>query len=61
MTNLVSELESLRGQLEAEREAVRHAVIQVSFQFHRAGRVKYVRSPFEWLNGVDLDRFLGAS
>jgi hypothetical protein len=46
--------------LEAERADVHHAVIRVHFQFHRAGRVKYVRSPFEWLNSVDLDRFLGA-
>ena len=58
MTQLVSEVEGVRGKLRVDRERARYAVVQISFDFHRQGRVTYVRSPFMWLNSVDLDRFL---
>lgn len=58
MTQLVAEVESLRGELTVERSSVQHARVVARFDFHREGRITYVRSPFEWLNTVDLDRFL---
>lgn len=58
MTTLVSELEQLKGQLRVERERAAWAVIDVAFRFARRDRVIYVRSPFEWLNTVDLQRFV---
>ena len=58
MTQLVGELEALKGEAEVERESVRWAVVRVGFQFHREGKLRYVRSPFEWLNSVELGRFL---
>lgn len=60
MTQLVAELEQIKGELEVERATTRHALLVVHFQFHREGRITYVRSPFDWLNTVDLDRFLAA-
>ena len=58
MTQLVSEVERVRGKLRVEREGARYAVVQISFNFQRQGRISYVRSPFGWLNSVDVDRFL---
>lgn len=58
MTQLVRELEQLKGELEVERASTRHALLIARFEFHRQGRITYVRSPFDWLNTVDLDRFL---
>lgn len=58
MTALVNELEQVKGQLRVELERVRYAVVQVSFSFQERDRMVYVRSPFRWLNGVDLDRFV---
>ena len=58
MTQLVRELEQLKGELEVERASTRHALLVARFEFHRQGRITYVRSPFDWLNTVDLDRFL---
>lgn len=58
MTGLVAELEQVKGQLRVERSRVRHAVIHVSFRFPQRDRLTTVHSPFGWLNGVDLDRFI---
>lgn len=58
MTALVAELEALKGDLEVERASVELATLQVNFQFHQQDRIAYVKSPFEWLNSVDLARFL---
>ena len=60
MSQLVSDLESLRGQLDLEEAAVRHATVRIGFQFRHEKRVDDVRSPFEWINSVDLDRFMDA-
>ncbi len=59
MTQLVTELEQIKGELSAETAATHFAYLAVRFDYHRQGRVTYVRSPFEWLNTVDLDQFLG--
>jgi hypothetical protein len=58
MTQLVRELEQIKGELEVERASTRHALVIARFEFHREGRITYVRSPFAWLNTVDLDHFL---
>ncbi len=57
MTQLVTEIEALQGELNVARASVRQAHVQVSFQFHPRQHITYVRSPFEWLNTLDLDRF----
>jgi hypothetical protein len=59
MTALVSEVEQVGGQLRVERERTRWALVTVAFQFRERDRIVYVRSPFQWLNSVDLNRFLG--
>ena len=58
MTQLVAELESVKGELAVQRDRARFATVQVNFQYHQRGRVTYVNSPFGWLNQVDLDRFI---
>ena len=60
MTALVTDLERLRGELEVEEANVRNASLRVTFQFHQERRVDQVTSPFEWLNTLDLEQFLGA-
>ncbi|MCA9538976.1 MAG: DUF4349 domain-containing protein [Myxococcales bacterium] len=57
MANMVAEMEQLAGRLRVERERARYAVIDVAFQFRERQRVVYVRSPFKWLDSVDLERF----
>ncbi len=59
MTGLIAELEQVKGELRVTREKARYAVVQVHFQYREVGRTQYVHSPFEWLNGVDLDAMLG--
>lgn len=59
MSGLVAEMEALAGRLRVERARVQHAVIDVSFQFRARQRIVYVRSPFEWLNSVDVRQFDG--
>lgn len=58
MTALVTEVEQVAGQLRVERDRARWAVVTVAFQFRERDRIVYVSSPFQWLNTVDLDRFL---
>ena len=57
MANMVAEMEQLAGRLRVERERARYAVVDVAFQFRERQRIVYVRSPFEWLNTVDLGQF----
>lgn len=57
MTQLVAEIEQLQGELNVAQANVRQGHVQVSFQFHPRQRITYVRSPFEWINTLDLDRF----
>jgi hypothetical protein len=58
MTDLVVELESVKGKLRVLRERAQWVVIQVNFQFKPRDRVTHVVSPFQWLNTVNLERFL---
>ena len=58
MTSLVVELESVKGRLRVLRERAQWVVLHVRFQFKPRDRITRVASPFEWLNTVDLDRFL---
>ena len=60
MTALVTDLERLRSELEVEETNVRNAAVRVTFQFHQERRMDQVVSPFEWLNTLDLEQFLGA-
>jgi len=57
MSDLVAEMEGIAGKLRVERARARHAVVDISFQFRQRQRIVYVRSPFDWLNSVDLGQF----
>jgi hypothetical protein len=59
MSELVQEMESIKGQLRVQRERARWARIDVAFNFRQRDRLVYVASPFEWINTVDLQRFVG--
>jgi len=58
MTDLVVELESVKGRLRVLRERAQWVVLNVRFQFKPRDKIRRVASPFEWLNTVDLERFL---
>lgn len=58
MTELVQELERVKGQLRVLHDRSRWAVIHIAFEFRERQKVNYAKSEFEWLNTVDLDRFL---
>jgi len=58
MTDLVQEIERVRGRLRVLRERSRWARIEIDFEFPERDRIIYVSSPFEWLNSVGLDQFL---
>lgn len=57
MSALVAEMEAIAGRLRVERSRAQHAVIDISFEFRERERIVYVRSPFDWLNSVDLGQF----
>ena len=59
MTALVSEIESVKGRLRVLRDRSKWAVVEISFRFRERDKIIYVHSPFEWLNTVNLDEFLG--
>jgi hypothetical protein len=58
MTQLVQEIEALQGQLQGALHDTSKAHVQVSFQFHPRQVITTVRSPFAWLNSLDIQRFL---
>lgn len=58
MTDLVTEIERVKGQLRVAGDRAQWAVIEISFEFRQRDRIIYVNSPFEWLNTVNLDQFL---
>jgi|GEM_PF-6514262 len=60
MMRLVTELERVKGRLQIERDRATWALLRLSFRYKRRGRMTYVRSPFKWLNTVDVNRFLGS-
>jgi hypothetical protein len=57
MTDIVAEIEQVKGQLRVAEERSKWAVIEISFQFRERDRIIYVSSPFDWLNSVGLTRF----
>jgi hypothetical protein len=59
MSQLVMEMESQKGQLRVQRERAAWALIDLAFNFRERDRLVYVHSPFQWINTVDLHRFLG--
>ncbi len=59
MTSLVTEIENVKGRLRVLNERATWAMVEVSFEFKQRDRIIYINSPFEWLNSVNMDRFLG--
>lgn len=58
MNELVNELESVKGQLRVLYDRSQWAVVRVAFRFTDRERLTEVSSPFQWLNSVNLPRFL---
>lgn len=58
MNQLVGEVEQLQGDLNVATASVQSARVMVSFQYHQRQRITYVNSPFQWLNRLDINRFL---
>jgi hypothetical protein len=58
MNQLVTELEVVKGQLRVLHDRASLVRIEIDFQFKERDRVTEVVSPFEWLNTVDLQRFI---
>jgi hypothetical protein len=58
MTEIVAEIEQVKGQLRVADERSKWAVVDISFEFRERDRIVYVSSPFEWLNTVGLSRFI---
>lgn len=59
MLGLVVEAERLAGQLRVAEDAVAFARVTVSFTWRQSAPMRYVRSPFPWLESVGLDQLLG--
>ena len=57
MTGLVMEIEDVRGRLRVLNDRSEFATADISFEFRERDKIVYVRSPFEWLNSVDLGHF----
>ena len=58
MTEIVAEIEQVKGQLRVAEERAKWAVVDISFQFRERDRLVYVSSPFEWLNTVGLSSYI---
>lgn len=58
MARLVDEMEWVKGRLRYLKEQSRWSLLVIHFSFHERDKVLYVASPFEWLNGANLDTFL---
>jgi hypothetical protein len=58
MTALVEELERVKGQLRVLYDRADWAVVRIGFEFKERQRITEETSPFEWLNSVNLPRFL---
>lgn len=58
MTAIITELERLKGRLRVDLSRAAMAQVQISFQFRNPTRLRYVRSPFAWINSVDVQKFL---
>ena len=58
MTALVTELEGVKGALRVLYDRARWAVVKVDFDTAERQHTNYVNSQFEWLNSVNLERFL---
>jgi hypothetical protein len=58
MLGLIVETERLAGQLRLAEDAVAFARVDVSFTWRQSAPMRYVRSPFPWLNDVGLEALL---
>ena len=58
MRQLVKEVEQVKGELRVQRSRTQWAVVHIGFRFERQARKRDTRSPFGWVNTVDLERFL---
>jgi hypothetical protein len=58
MNDLVKELEGVKGRIRVLSERAAWARLNVDFEFRESQRITYLDSQFEWLNSVNLERFL---
>lgn len=58
MSRLVTEIEALKGALRVALDRSTMADVRIAFQFRNPTQLRYVRSPFAWIDSVDVQRFL---
>ncbi|MCO4760492.1 MAG: DUF4349 domain-containing protein [Myxococcales bacterium] len=58
MQQLVREIEGLKGRLRLAVSRSTMADVRIRFQYRNPTQLRYVRSPFGWINSVDVHRFL---
>ena len=58
MTTLVHEIEQLKGGLRVALDQAAMAHVRLSFRFRTPTQLRYVRSPFGWIDTVDIPHFL---
>ena len=58
MTTLVHEIEQLKGGLRVALDQAALAHVRLSFRFRTPTQLRYVRSPFGWIDSVDIPHFL---
>jgi hypothetical protein len=58
MTRLVREIEQQKGALRVALDRSAMADVRIAFQFRNPTQLRYVRSPFAWIDSVDVQRFL---
>ena len=58
MNQIVLEIEQVKGNLRLLEDRARFAVLNIAFQFQNRDRIIDKASPFEWVNTVDLNRFV---
>jgi hypothetical protein len=58
LSGLIAEIEAVKGQLRVERDKARFARLDVALSAAATQKLRYVRSPFPWLNSVDVEQLV---
>ena len=58
MNQIVNEIENIKGSLRVLKDSAKWSVIDIFFQFRERENIRYVSSPFNWLNSANTEDFL---
>ena len=58
MTQLVNEIEHIKGRLRLLFDSTTWSVVDISFEFRNRENIQYISSPFAWINDANTDSFL---